>query len=244
MKKIIEFLNTSLGIWLLSTIVVGVISFAYKSWKENSEDKKELKKQLTLINDEIDFRIRHVDRVFLNCKNNFEKYKKDEKTTKDELRSLTENVVKVTAIIDLGGISNIVQDKNSSCSILKSYPMHAQFLPFKSPYKDIELSTFSIEDLLNKNLRITTPKRKNKVHLDFSTIENAAFNPKEELIKNIRFKYNLSDATHNEQIEKTNELNSQITELEKWYKYNQNAWKQLKSEIENKLNTQSCRTNQ
>jgi len=58
LKKTIEFRNTPLGIWLLSTIVVGLISFAYKNWKEKLDEKKDIKKQLTLIDDEIDFRTR------------------------------------------------------------------------------------------------------------------------------------------------------------------------------------------
>lgn len=235
-KKTIEFLNTPLGIWLLSTIVIGLISFAYKNWKEKLDDKKELKKQLTLINDEIDFRIRHVDKAFLYCKNDFEKYYRNEKTTKDELRNLTGNVVKITAIIDLGGICNIAQDKSSSCNILISYPMQVQFLPFKSSYKNIELSTFSIEDLLNKYMMLVSPKTKNKIHIDFSVIENIAFNPKEDLIKKIRFQYNLGDATHNDQIEKTDDLNNQITELKKWYESNQDAWSKIKTQIINKIN--------
>jgi len=232
MIKTIEFLNTPLGIWLLSTIVIGLISFAYKNWKEKIDDKKELKKQLTLINDEIDFRVRHVDKAFLNCKNDFEKYYRNEKTTKDELRNLTGNVVKITAIIDLGGICNIAQDKSSSCNILISYPMHVQFLPFKSSYKNIELSTYSLEDLLNKYLILVSPKTKTKIHIDFSVIENIAFTPKEDLLKKIRLQHNLSDATYNDQIEKKDVLNNQIAELKKWYESNQDVWNKLKLRLE------------
>lgn len=44
-SKIWNFLNTSLGIWLLSTVVVGFISWGYKSYKDNLNEKAEKNRQ-------------------------------------------------------------------------------------------------------------------------------------------------------------------------------------------------------
>jgi len=235
MENLIKFLNTPLGIWFLSTIVVGSLSFAYKNWREKLEDKKEYKEQLNKIDDEIDFRIRHVDRILLNAKVDLEKYDENEITSKDELREILEDITKITAIFDLGGIINIAQDKNAASYKVKSNPMEVRFLPFKSTYKNPALATYSLEDLLNKYSEIKFPKRKDKVALDFTLIENIVFNPKDDLIKENRVKYDLSNATLNQKINKTSKLNNEITEIKEWCDSIHDAWEQIKIEINKSL---------
>ena len=54
-NKWIAFFNTAFGIWLLSTVVVGLVSVSYKTWQENLQSQKANQRNITMVSDEGDF---------------------------------------------------------------------------------------------------------------------------------------------------------------------------------------------
>jgi hypothetical protein len=66
LKKILSFLNTPLGLWLLSSIFIGLISYFYQSWNHASiaarekeerifELKIEINRRIVILNKEIEW---------------------------------------------------------------------------------------------------------------------------------------------------------------------------------------------
>jgi hypothetical protein len=58
---ILSFLNSSLGIWLLSTIVVGVFSWSYTVWKESRSHAQESQEKIRRLDTEIAGRVRFLE---------------------------------------------------------------------------------------------------------------------------------------------------------------------------------------
>ena len=56
-KKVLTFLNSSLGLWMLSTIFIGLITFTYQTWSMHSKEERDRDVQIYNLETEINRRI-------------------------------------------------------------------------------------------------------------------------------------------------------------------------------------------
>jgi hypothetical protein len=54
-----KFLNSSFGIWLLSSVVLGLITFAYTTYEKNETESKQDSKEITALDAEIGGRLKY-----------------------------------------------------------------------------------------------------------------------------------------------------------------------------------------
>lgn len=61
--RLSTFLNSPLGIWFLSTVVIGSLSLAYAQWSENATERASSRARYETVSREIRFRIDQLDEV-------------------------------------------------------------------------------------------------------------------------------------------------------------------------------------
>lgn len=59
--KIWQFLNSSFGIWLLSSVVLGLVTFSYQQYEDTSTETKQEKKEIAALDAEIGGRLRYLN---------------------------------------------------------------------------------------------------------------------------------------------------------------------------------------
>src|ERR1700730_14815893 len=56
-KRFLKFLNTGVGLWLLSTVALGSITTIYSSWKTEDANSRQVRNRKGRLTIEIDYRI-------------------------------------------------------------------------------------------------------------------------------------------------------------------------------------------
>ena len=59
-----QFVNTSFGIWLLSTVVDGLFTWGYSGWSSTRESERQTIKRIEMLDTEISGRLRYMDEMF------------------------------------------------------------------------------------------------------------------------------------------------------------------------------------
>ena len=73
-QKIWAFLNCPLGLWFLSTIAIGIISWSYSQWQANQVQIQEYQKQRRKLNMEVASRIQTFKNFLANAQNKEQLY--------------------------------------------------------------------------------------------------------------------------------------------------------------------------
>lgn len=67
LARLVSFFNTGLGLWLLSTLAVGFISWGYGEWSRHQENQRNTTELIRKLDLEIGVRLRHFDVVITNA---------------------------------------------------------------------------------------------------------------------------------------------------------------------------------
>ena len=176
-SKWINFLNTPLGIWFLSTIVIGLLSLSYKTWQENLEKRKTNQKKIEQIADEGKFRIQQIDDVIrdsISLQNKCINSQKQSGGIKgSDFRDFIEAAKRITVTFDLGGIFNIPQEEGTNTWIGSS-GYSIRHLPYKKSYKKNEFKSDTLFDLASKIQKCTDKNSKElqKLESQFKELQN------------------------------------------------------------------------
>lgn len=73
LAQLVSFLNTGLGLWFLSTLAVGIISWSYGEWSHYQESQRSTKEIIRKLDLEIGVRLRNFD-IQINNANNLKIY--------------------------------------------------------------------------------------------------------------------------------------------------------------------------
>ncbi len=229
-NKVLDFLNSPLGIWILSTIVIGIITFGYKKYKEKRKIVVENNLKLSRITSEIEFRIKHVDRVMINARKNLRRYYSSQTTTIFDLFDISVTIVHITVIFDLGGIFNIPSDKNVRCTLFKIFNYNIEHLPFKSSFKYSEFATLSIIDLIAAKNKLTKSKQLNN-YSSLNEIEDRYSQHKESVVSKLRERYGISDLSINKTINRVEDLDNNVDLFNIWFQEIDTYWIRFKEEF-------------
>lgn len=177
-NKIIKFLNTPLGLYLLSSVLIGALSFSYSKWSEARDVQKEDGKLFKDIVKEAKFRIRQIDIVISKAKEAGELLLKElESSGEIDEKKISNYIVlagEVTACIRLGGIISFPSIADTVKVGINEYT--AKDLLYKRGYKNEDYFNEDLFDLIDQIASIKPIKFKLKPQYQ---------NDKSQALKNI-----------------------------------------------------------
>lgn len=163
-NKTIKFLNTPLGLYLLSTILIGALSFSYSKWSEARDVQKQDEKLFRDIVKEAKFRIRQIDIVISKTREAGEFLLKElESSCGIDEKKISNYIVlagEVTACIRLGGITSFPSIVDTVKVGINEYT--AKDLPYKRGYKNEDYFNEDLFDLIDQIASIKPRKFKLK----------------------------------------------------------------------------------
>jgi hypothetical protein len=158
-KSIWLFVNSAFGIWVLSTLVVGLLSFGYTQWKENQADGEKRNQALQIIIAEGQFRMAQLDRsmadaflsmglVLNEIKNN------DGKVSGKLINEFLKKASILSVTIQLGGVTNVPPLGEERSVLIGSSGYSPRHLPFAQGYKYPDHKFLSLLDLAKRAYKL------------------------------------------------------------------------------------------
>ncbi|HCG8254228.1 hypothetical protein [Vibrio atypicus] len=240
-KSFLSFLNSPLGIWLLSTVLVGFLSFSYKTWQDSIRTKNLNKESASIVIDEGNFRIRQLDKAIENAMNHFElvtsHQEKNGSIMGSDFRNFIESAKLVTVTIDRGGIVNIPQSGDLPTWIGSS-GYGVSHLPYKRAYKKTQFSSDSLLDLGSQLLRLSNVDKSelSKLEVSIDELDDIYAFKFEEILSDWRMRHQASgkykeiyhDAYKVYKVSIT-DYGDEIATIGEWIKTVKSRWQAVKS---------------
>jgi hypothetical protein len=153
--RFIGFLNSPLGIYFLSTVLIGLLSFGFTRWQAAKEHQIAAEEQLRKVSVEISFRIRQMDDALSRA---------EAATTIAQSRgsSITIQQVNITynrlpVVVRLGGLGEIPGEQVGIDWVrFRDVDVQVGLLPFRQGYKDKEFAYSDLQDLTEEAWRLRT----------------------------------------------------------------------------------------
>ncbi len=196
-NKWLTFLSSPLGIWILSTIVIGLISVGYKSWQESLQSQKTNQERISVVIDEGNFRVRQVDSAINKALVLYGKIQANINTNGkilgSDFRDFIEAAKIITVSIDLGGIIYIPQEKETN-TLIGNSGYSVMHLAYKRSYKRSLFSSDSLLDLATQITRYSKENRKllNTLETNMDSIEKIFRFEFHDILKDWRMRHQAS----------------------------------------------------
>lgn len=150
-NKIITFLNTNLGLFLLSTVLIGLISFLYTNWETKKSFQQINFEKIDNITDEVTFRAKQVDKAFSNVNISYKALGNKNSTLGQNIENYLETTRILSVTCKLSGITNFPPSLNQPAYIYLYHSNYSQAdLPFKRGFKNQDYQFLSLYNLLKK----------------------------------------------------------------------------------------------
>lgn len=147
--QIWKFLNSPFGIYLLSSVLIGLIGFSYARWEEQRVERAQRVEMIRVAEDEISFRLRQVELLIDESKEAAEICRQqasdnDGTIYGEDLFVLLNSSYQLYATIRLGGIITVPADNEENLFVGNDFISIGE-LPYRHSYK---LPEFQNDDLL------------------------------------------------------------------------------------------------
>ncbi|EHU9460242.1 hypothetical protein KZY41_004349 [Vibrio vulnificus] len=237
---VLNLFNSPLGIWFLSTVLVGFVTFSYKRYQDSSHQKNLRQEEMLALIDEGNFRIRQLDRTIEVA---VKSYKKIENRQNEngavlgsEFNSFIESAKLITVTIELGGILSVPYGENDS-SYIGSSGYGLRHLLYKRSSKKDQYVYDSLLDLAKRLARLSKGNTGSLSDLEdsFDCLESVyPFDFKEILddwLKrhNRQGEYESIYKTESVYDTKISDHGDKIKDIGKWIYNVQNCWQAIKS---------------
>ncbi|EHU4942124.1 hypothetical protein QNF02_000908 [Vibrio vulnificus] len=149
-NSVLTFFNSPLGIWFLSTVVVGFLSFGYKVWQDSRHLHDLRQEEKSGVIDERNFRIRQLDRTIEVAAKAYKKVEnrqnRDGVILGSEFLNFIESAKLITVTIELGGILSVPHGENDN-SWIGTSGYGLRHLLYKRSFKKEQYASESLLDL-------------------------------------------------------------------------------------------------
>jgi hypothetical protein len=248
-NKVLSFLNTPLGLYILSGVFIGSLSFLYTRWSESQATKHEYSTKIASAKEEAIFRTKQVDSVLGEVTDKGAALVKKAGANAgvlhgDEINAYVEEVPLVMAAIKLSGIVNFPPSQEEGDKVLvgtKTTGYSVRSLPFKRGFKDPQYQNYELKDLMYYVARLQSKKVSDaeKSHVDrlFSQLNNIAdyvgnditydWYLREQALDKYKAVY--GDAYRVNKMD-VPDYADQVKQLHQWVLNVANAWNQVKKE--------------
>ncbi|HAS6263328.1 TPA: hypothetical protein RQJ64_004633 [Vibrio vulnificus] len=239
-NSVLNFLNSPLGIWLLSSGLVGILTFSYKLWQDSRNQEKLRQEEILALIDEGNFRTRQLDRTIEVAVKSFKKIEsrqdKEGAILGSEFNSFIESAKLITVTIELGGILSVPYGENDY-SHIGSSGYGLQHLLYKRSSKKDQYVYDSLLDLAKRLARLSKGNTGSLSDLEenFDCLEALySFDFKEILddwLKrhNRQGEYESIYKTESVYDTKISDHGDKIKDIGKWIYNVQNCWQAIKS---------------
>jgi hypothetical protein len=154
-QRFLVFFNTPFGIYLLSTLLVGVISFSYTYWRENHDKELASQAKRRLLNSELRFRIEQMNSALANAEISLLRLERSLADTvrhnqRKRIYDFGMDAEALGAVVRLGGIAEVPGEVQSDemVDFYGALEMKANKLPARYGYKSKEFAFVNLEDLV------------------------------------------------------------------------------------------------
>jgi hypothetical protein len=156
-KRLVEFLNSPLGIYLLSSILLSGITYLYTQHKTSEERKNARNTELSRLRDEIAFRERQVDEAFANVASTVPSAQPSSAHDADEISNTAYRIEceEISGAIRLGGIVVPPGDLTGKETRWRDLSIDNDLLLYRQGYKYPEYKYLTVEDLGIRTWRLT-----------------------------------------------------------------------------------------
>lgn len=161
------FLNSPFGIWVLSTIIVGSLSFMYTQWKDANDRSSENKEALQSIYEEGAFRLNQLvvaadkaNDMAVKIENGINS---DGKVFGGLVRNFYSSIGVLESTIKLGGITSAPSLDEDRSVIIGSSGYTIRNLPYGKGYKYPKFKYLSLMDLAERAYRLRNDEPMSKL---------------------------------------------------------------------------------
>lgn len=217
------FLNSSFGIFLLSTVVFGTISTSYAYWK-NLEDKKQTNLlELTRTVDEMKFRIQQLDIALSRAHGAATRIRTVRKPAIDgevgygseifeAIRRFNREVNPVIAVVKQGGLGEIPGTNNDGVVFFREFTVESSMLPFKQGFRFPEYSHLTLIDLTKRMFELKGESQSTAV-IDLENRLGGLQQPTYDLLRFQVLRASLDHALSGQEIREPDQLASNVEEM-------------------------------
>jgi len=179
------FLNSPFGIYLLSTVLIGLVSFAYTRWKEQHDASLANREQIEKLQGEINFRVRQLDAALANANQQITFAETSPEPDPDKLSQAKTTLLigtdAVSATIRFGGLGKIPGDyANDSWVRFRDLMLQPSVMPFNRGYKFKDYAFETLSDLVIDVRRLrgltTDSAQRTELEASLNALEDAAYN--------------------------------------------------------------------
>lgn len=149
-KGVMAFLNSPFGIYLLSTVVVGIISFLYTQHRQISEKEKLREDNASSLQAEIGFRLRQMDIALARAVAAVNELRSDDATAGDAGERILRAAVVVNAVpavVRVGGLLEIPANPSPVMVRFRDMTIAPDLLPFRQGFQAMAHRYESVVDL-------------------------------------------------------------------------------------------------
>jgi hypothetical protein len=179
------FLNSPFGIYLLSTVLIGLVSFAYTRWKEQYDASLAHREQIEKLQGEINFRVRQLDAALANANQQITFAETSPEPDPDKLSQAKTTLLigmdAVSAAIRFGGLGKMPGDYASDTWVrFRDLELQPSVMPFNRGYKFKDYAFETLSDLVIDVRRLRGLKsdaaQRTELEENLNALEDAAYN--------------------------------------------------------------------
>jgi hypothetical protein len=179
-----KFLNSPFGLYLLSTVLIGIVSFSYSRWKEHHDTAMVHREQAEKLRDEMAFRVRQFDIALTAANQHLTLAEAAPEPGPDDLlkskKSLNIAMQAVPVVVRLGGLGEIPGDLTAGTWVrFRDVDVQPSLLPFNRGYKSKDYAFETLSDLAADIARVQGADRitqeRNELQRNLDALQEPAY---------------------------------------------------------------------
>jgi hypothetical protein len=158
-QQVMKFVNSPFGIYLLSTVLIGLISFLYTQWRAKQDSLNARSEQIEKLHEEMAFRVRQLDAALDGANAAVRQWKNKPEPASTDLNQANKTfniaVNRVPVVVRLGGLVDFPGEASGTeWARFRDIDIQPSLLPFRQGYRAKDYEYESLVDLASNAERI------------------------------------------------------------------------------------------